>query len=167
MHDQEDDDEEAEEVRHALDDAPRGLGRMRARGRAKTRYPAPMRVPDFIVRRFYVAGSLQSEGDGFRVQAHNGIGQGTLVGIGRISVDGEDIDLAAVTATRDGDPTIHRATDVTRQSPVGFSRGDLVTFHIAGHPLAPGRHRFEVEIHELNAGTLTLSVSDDLRAAED
>lgn len=125
-----------------------------------------MRVPDFLVRRFYVAGSLQAEGDGFRLQAHNGIGHGTLVGIGRLNVDGEDIDLTAVTATREGDPTVHRAVDVSRRAPVAFSHGDLVTLHVANHPLAPGRHRFEVEIHELDAGTLTLSVSDDLRPAE-
>jgi len=130
-----------------------------------TRYPARMRVPDFIVRRFYVTGSLQAEGDGFRLQAHNGIGHGTLVGIARLGVDGEDVDLARVTATRDGDPAIHRASEVSRSAPVAFSRGDMVTFHVAGHPLTPGRHRFEVEIHELNAGTLTISVSDDLRPA--
>jgi hypothetical protein len=124
-----------------------------------------MRVPDFLVRQFYVSGSLQAEGDGFSLQARNGIGDGMLVGIGRIRVDDTDIDVAAVTATRDGDPTVYRAADVSRRSPVAFSRGDRVTFHISGHPLAPGRHRFEVEIAELNAGKLVLSVTDDLRPA--
>ena len=74
-----------------------------------------MRVPDFLVRQFYVEGSLQTEGDGFRLQARNGIGDGTLVGIGRISVDGTDVDLASVTATREGDPAVHRAADVSRR----------------------------------------------------
>jgi hypothetical protein len=124
-----------------------------------------MRVPDFLVRQFYVSGSLQSEDGGFRLQARNGLGDGTLVGIGRIRVDGTDIDLEAVTATREGDPTLHRAVDVSRTSPVSFRRGDIVTFHIAGHPLAPGRHRFEVEIVERDAGQLTLSVTDELRPA--
>lgn len=126
-----------------------------------------MRVPDFLVRQFYVAGSLQADDGGFSLQARNGIGDGTLVGIGRISVDGTDIALEAVTATREGDPAVHRAADVSRASPVAFSRGDLVTFHIAGHLLTPGRHRFEVEITEINAGTLTLSVSDEARPAND
>jgi hypothetical protein len=125
-----------------------------------------MRVPDFLVRQFYVAGSLQAEDGGFRLQARNGIGNGTLVGIGRVSVDGTDIDLASVTATREGDPAIHRAADVSRHAPVAFTRGDLVTFHVARHPLAPGRHRFEVEIAELNAGALTLSVTDEVRPAD-
>jgi hypothetical protein len=122
-----------------------------------------MRVPDFLVRQFYVKDSLRAEDGGFRLQARNGIGDGTLVGIGRISVDGTDIDLASVTATRDGDPTVHRAVDVSRTSPVSFSRGDLVTFHIADHALTPGRHRFEVEIVERDAGQLTLAVTDEVR----
>jgi hypothetical protein len=122
-----------------------------------------MRVPDFLVRQFYVGGSLRYEGDGFSLQARNGIGDGTLVGIGRISVDGGIVDPASVTATRAGDPTVHRAIDVARQSPVSFRKGETVTLHVAGHPLTTGEHRFEVEITELNAGLLTLEVRDTIR----
>ena len=43
-----------------------------------------------------------------------------------------------------------------------FSRGDVVTFHVAGHPLEPGRHRFDIEVFELNMGQLRLSFEDTL-----
>lgn len=119
-----------------------------------------MRVPDFLVRQFYLAGSLQPEGDGFRLQARNGLGDGTLVGIGRVTLDGTPIEPAAITATRAGDERVYRASDISRATPVAFGRGDVVTFHIAGHALAPGQHRFEVEIHELNLGSLQLSLTD-------
>jgi hypothetical protein len=122
-----------------------------------------MRVPDFMVRQFYVSGSLQHEGDGFRLQARNGLADGTLVGIGRISVDGRVVDPAAVSATRAGEGLVHQAASVSRQSPVSFRKGEVVTFHVASHPLAPGEHRFEVEIIELNAGSLTLSLRDTVR----
>lgn len=124
-----------------------------------------MRVPDFMVRQFYVGGSLQHEGDGFSLQARNGLADGTLVGIGRISVDGQLVDPSAISAMRVGDGTIHRAGDVTRQSPVSFRRGEVVTLHVAGHHLAPGEHRFEVELVELNAGLLTLALKDSVREA--
>ena len=124
-----------------------------------------MRVPDFLVRQFYVAGSLQHEVDGFRVQARNGMGDGTLVGIGNISIDGTVVDPASVTATRAGEDAVHRAAEVTRMAPVSFKRGDIVTFHVAGHPLTPGEHRFEVEIYELNLGLLTLSLRDAVHPA--
>ncbi len=124
-----------------------------------------MRVPDFLVRQFYVSGSLRHEGDGFSLQARNGMGDGTLVGIGTVSVDGTVIDPAAITASRVGEDTVHRAADVSRKAPVAFSRGDVVTFHITGYRLRPGEHRFEVEIYELNLGSLQLSLKDTVRAA--
>ena len=122
-----------------------------------------MRVPDFLVRQFYVAGSLQRENGGFRLQARNGMGDGTLVGIGKIVVDGVEIDRDAITATREGDPTVHRATDVSPRAPVSFRRGDAVTFHVADHTLSAGEHRFEVEIFEVNLGRVTLALSDRVR----
>ncbi len=63
-----------------------------------------------------------------------------------------------------GTDTVHQAADVSRRSPVSFSRGDVVTFHIAGYPLAPGEHRFEVEVFELNLGSLQLALKDTVRA---
>jgi hypothetical protein len=125
-----------------------------------TRYAGDMRVPDFLVKQFYVAGSLQREGDGFRLQARNGMSDGTLVKIGSIKVDGVLIDAANITATRVGDDTVHQAADVSPASPVAFRKGDVVTFHIADHPLPPGEHRFDVEIYEVNVGQLVLSLKD-------
>lgn len=119
-----------------------------------------MRVPEFLVRQFYVSDSLQHEGGGFRVQARNGMGDGTLVGIGTIKVDGNVIDPAQITATREGDDAIHQAAEISRREPVSFSRGDVVTFHIADHALAPGEHRFEVEVYEVNLGLVSLSLKD-------
>ena len=122
-----------------------------------------MRVPDFLVRQFYVAGSLQHEGSGFRLQARNGMGDGTLVGIGTITVDGTAIDADSISATREDEGTVHRASEVSPAKPVAFSRGDVVTFHIADHALAEGEHRFEVEIYEVNVGLVTLALKDRVR----
>ena len=122
-----------------------------------------MRVPDFMVRQFYVKGSLQPEGDGFRLQARNGMGNGTLVGIGRVIMDGQVIDPSAISAELVGTGTLHQAADVSRSSPVSFSRGDVVTFHIKGYPLPAGEHHFEVEVFELNLGSLQLALKDNVR----
>ena len=48
-------------------------------------------VPDFIARQFYVAGSLRNTTDGFELEAQNPMGSGTLVGVGRLRVDGEQL----------------------------------------------------------------------------
>ncbi len=125
-----------------------------------------MRIPDFLVRQFYVSDSLRHEGGGFCVQARNGMGDGTLVGIGKISVDGTVIDAALITATLEGQDVVHHAAEVSPRAPVSFSRGDVVTFHIADYPLAEGKHRFEVDIYEVNLGLISLSLSDTVRPAE-
>ncbi len=122
-----------------------------------------MRVPDFVVRQFYVAGSLANEGDGFRLQARNGLGDGTIVGIGRISVDGAAIEPAAITAVRGGEDVIHRAVDVSPAAPVAFRRGDVVTFRVAGRTLSPGEHAFEVELRVKDMGVVTLALKDRVR----
>ena len=124
-----------------------------------------MRVPDFLLRQFYVKGSLQHEGDGFRLQARNGMGNGTLVGIGKVAVDGTVIDAANITATLNDEDTVHHAADVSPTAPVSFSKGDVVTFHIAAHALAPGEHAFEVDVYEVNLGLVSLSLSDTVGKA--
>ncbi len=121
-----------------------------------------MRVPAFLVRQFYIDGSLQHEGDGFRLQARNGMGDGTLVGIKGVAVDGTAIPLDRITATLDGDETVHLASDISPRAAVSFSKGDVVTFHIAGHQLSPGRHDFDVEVYEVNIGLVSLSLSDTI-----
>jgi hypothetical protein len=126
-----------------------------------------MRVPDFLVRQFYVGGSLRNDRQGFSLQARNGVGDGRLVGIGSVVVDGRTIDPAAISATRAGDDTVYRAADISPTAPVSFGRGDVVTFHITGEPLAPGEHRFEVEVFERDIGSIQLSLKDSVRSATD
>ncbi len=119
-----------------------------------------MRVPGFLLRQLYVQGSLRNEPDGFSLRARNPFGDGTLVRIGRISVDGQDIAREEVSATREGDPTTYRAVDVSPASPVTFRRGDVVTFHVAGWQLEPGEHQLELEVDELNLGHVSLAIRD-------
>lgn len=118
-----------------------------------------------MLRQLYRQGSLRNEPDGFSLQAHNPLADGTLVRIGRISVDGQDIAPEEVTARRDGDPTVYRALDVSRSTPVTFRRGDVVTFHVAGWQLEPGEHSLELEVDEVNLGRVSLAIHDRLEAS--
>jgi hypothetical protein len=124
-----------------------------------------MRVPGFIVNRFYVKGSLRNADGGFQLQARNPLGDGMLVGIGRFAVDGHEIDPADVSAIREGDGEWIRGDEVSPTSPVAFHKGDAVTFNIAGRNLRPGKHKLEVEIVERDAGKLSLSLEDTIPEA--
>lgn len=123
-----------------------------------------MRVPGFLLRQLYRTGSLRNEADGFVLEAHNPLADGTIVRIGRISVDGQAIAPEDVTARRAGDDTVHRALDVSPATPVTFRRGDVVTFHVAGWRLEPGKHRLELEVDERNLGRVSLAIDDRVDA---
>jgi hypothetical protein len=120
-----------------------------------------MNVPDFIARQFYVAGSLRNTDDGFQLEAHNPMGSGTLVGVGRIRVDGEDIDAADVSAQRSDEEPI-RANDVTNERPIPVRVGDRVALRVAGRRLEPGQHELEVTLYEVNMGRLSFKIRDSL-----
>lgn len=119
-----------------------------------------MDVPGFLARQFYVAGSLRDTPDGFSLAARNPMGEGHITGIGRLAVDGHEIDPASVSAVRDGDPTVYRAGDVGRDRPIAVHKGDTVTLRVVGQRLAPGEHRLDVELTERDLGLLRLAVSD-------
>ena len=113
-----------------------------------------------MARRFYVAGSLRNTPGGFRLQAQNPLGNGTLVGVGTLRVDGRAIPLAGLTAMREGESEPIHAADLSRMNPIRVVVGDRITLEVAGPPLARGEHKLEVELFELNLGALRFSISD-------
>lgn len=122
-----------------------------------------MNIPGFIARQFYVAGSLRNTDSGFELKAQNPMGNGVLVGVGKLRVDGRDIAPETVTAQRSGEAEPIRALDVSKSRPVSVFKGDEVTLHVSGTPLTPGEHELEVELFELNLGRLAFSISDQVR----
>jgi hypothetical protein len=120
-------------------------------------------IPGFIARQFYVAGSLRNTDSGWELKAQNPMGNGVLTGVGHMHVDGLEIPPETVTAQRSGDAEAIRAQEVTRLKPVSVFKGDHVTLHVDGAPLAPGDHKLEVELFELNLGRLSFSISDTVR----
>lgn len=121
-----------------------------------------MQVPGFLARQFYVKGSLRNTENGFRLEAHNPMGQGTLVGVGRIAVDGRVIELAKVSAVRAGESEPIRAAELSRERPIRVDKGDRVTLLVESEPLSAGDHRLEVELEEAGIGRLSFTVSDRL-----
>lgn len=119
-----------------------------------------MNIPGFIARQFYVTGSLRNTDSGWELQAHNPMGDGTLVGVGKLRVDGQEVPAGSVTAQRAGEIEPIRAEDVSRTRPVSVFKGDRVTLAVAGEPLTPGEHSLEVELFELNLGRLSFSITD-------
>jgi hypothetical protein len=121
-----------------------------------------VKIPGFIAKQFYVAGSLRNAGDGFELKAQNPMGGGVLVGVGRMSVDGQEILPGRVSAQRSDGSAPIKAQEVDKWHPVPIQKGDTVTLHVAGQTLSPGEHRLDVELFELTMGQLSFSISDSV-----
>jgi hypothetical protein len=121
-----------------------------------------MQVPAFIARQFYVQGSLRNTPDGFELEAQNPLGDGTLVGVGKIAVDGQPVPIDAISALRQGDPDPIAAAQLSPMSPIRVRKGDRVTLSIRGAQLSPGDHQLEVELYERDLGALRFSLTDRL-----
>ena len=119
-----------------------------------------MNIPGFLARQFYVAGSLRNTDSGWELQAQNPMGAGTLIGVGRMRVDGRDIPAETVSARRSGDVDAIRAIDVSSTRPVSVFKGDRVTLQVEGERLSAGEHRLDVELVEVNLGRLSFSITD-------
>jgi hypothetical protein len=126
-----------------------------------------VQVPDALVRQFYVANSLRNTADGWALEAQNPMGDGTIVGVGPIRVDGRDIDLddiaaEVVTPGADAPAAPIAATGVDRYAPLRFRRGDRLVLRVRGAPLEPGGHELDVRLIELNLGALHLRIRDTI-----
>ena len=121
-----------------------------------------MKVPGFLARQFYVEGSLRNTPTGFRLEAQNPLGNGTLIGVGRMAVDGREIAPEAVSAQRDGDDERIQATDVSTRRYITVSQGDRVVLFVDGPRLEPGNHTLEVQLTEVNLGRLSFAITDKL-----
>jgi hypothetical protein len=117
-------------------------------------------IPSFLARQFYVTGSLRNTEDGWELQAQNPMGDGVLVGVGTMRVDGLEIPAENVSARRTGEAEPIKARDVSRTRPVSVFKGDRVTLAVAGEALTEGQHTLDVELVELNLGRLSFSITD-------
>ena len=123
-----------------------------------------MKIPGFLARQFYVEGSLRNTDDGFELQAQNPMGDGVLIGVGQLRVDGREIMREDVSATRSNGADPISAVEIDKWHPVDVLRGEHVTLSVRGPKLEPGEHQLEVELTERNLGALSFSITD--RVAE-
>ncbi|MEZ4597889.1 MAG: hypothetical protein R3C32_14395 [Chloroflexota bacterium] len=128
--------------------------------------PGPLQCEDAygLLRQLYRTGSLRNEADGFVLEGLARSRTGRSCASGGSTWTAEAIAPEDVTARRAGDDTVHRALDVSPATPVTFRRGDVVTFHVAGWRLEPGKHRLELEVDERNLGRVSLAIDDRVDA---
>lgn len=114
-----------------------------------------MYSPEMFAK-MYVDGSLQNQDNGFVFAVKNKIESGSISGVSKISVDGEDRPLEGATI-QVGDKT-RPLTEITWSSSLYVPYGATLTIFIPG-ALQPGEHTINVQINVPELGRVSLPVT--------
>ena len=116
-------------------------------------------IPPILLRKLYVPNSLRNQGEQFSFQLRNQIAPGTLVGLPRLAVDGEDRPLDGVTLTTKAGTRC--ACGLSDDAPLAFEVGELVTVSVPG-TLTAGEHTIRITVQTSEVGPLTFPVVDSV-----
>ena len=111
-------------------------------------------VPEFILRKLYVQGSLKAQADGFSFALNNSFAPATVTGF-QLSLNGEPVSADRLSIQAEGGQP-RPASSITPQSPQPFPVNVLYTVQVQGAPLGQGRLTLTVDTVE--AGALQFSI---------
>ena len=122
-------------------------------------------IPDFILNRLYVKGSLCNTPSGWQFQVRNDLAQGSVISILALELDGAVQPLDSMTILLpDGSP--RPAATVTPAAPLPLPVGVSLTVQMAGAGLAPGEHALKLWLQTQEVGDLTIAAADAVRQAQ-
>jgi hypothetical protein len=114
-----------------------------------------MYSPDMFSK-MYVDGSLQNQGDGFSFAIKNKIESGSISGVSKLSVDGEERPLEGATV-QVGEKT-RPISEITWSSSLYVPYGATMTIFIPG-TLEPGEHTVNVQINVPELGRVSMPIT--------
>ncbi|MDF1512403.1 MAG: hypothetical protein P1S60_01205 [Anaerolineae bacterium] len=113
------------------------------------------------LQKLYLKGSLKNQDDGFEFQLKNLIDSGSISGITKLTVDGEDKLLDGVILTI-GEKTL-AASEISWSASLYIYYGATLTIFIPG-ALQPGEHTVLLQVNAPELGQITLPVTDTIEA---
>ena len=122
-----------------------------------------MQVPEFLLRRLYVRGSLRNTDDGFAFDLANALGSGYAERVLPLTLDGEEIPLEAARFVADG--AVTPFSEVAPDRPFTLAMNGALTVAVRGPALAPGKHRVGVGFVVTGMGEMRFEVSDAIAGA--
>lgn len=114
-----------------------------------------MYSPDMFAK-MYVDGSLQNQGDGFVFAVKNKIESGSISGISKLSVDGEERPLEGATI-QIGEKT-RPVTEISWSSSLYVPYGATLTIFVPG-TLESGAHTVNLQINVPELGRISMPIS--------
>jgi hydroxymethylglutaryl-CoA reductase (NADPH) len=111
-----------------------------------------------MLKRMYVKGSLKNKDDGFVFQVKNMIDSGSVSGISKLLVDGEERSLEGATV-QIGEKEPRPVSGVSWSSSLYVGYGSTLTLYVPGE-LEPGEHTVTMKINVPELGQLSMPITD-------
>lgn len=113
-------------------------------------------VPSFMLKKLYVDGSLESDGDGFSFKLKNSLATATIVAPPEVEIDGTPVDIAF-----EVEDTSIPAEDITEDDPFELEKGLEVTVR-SEDAIDEGAHAINIKAETDQFDTLDFEVEDTL-----
>jgi hypothetical protein len=110
-----------------------------------------------MMQRMYVKGSLKNQDTGFVFQVKNLIESGSMSGLAKMAVDGQEHALEGATIELGG--KIRQVSEITWSAPLYVSYGATMTVFVPG-TLSSGEHTINLQINVPELGRLSMPISD-------
>ena len=117
-----------------------------------------MQVPEFLLRRLYVKGSLRNLDEGWAFELQNSLGSGYAEQVLPLSIDDADVPVASARFIVEGIATPF--PDVSSERPMTLAMNGTVTIAVDGAQLAPGKHRIGMGFVVTGMGEMRFEVTD-------
>jgi hypothetical protein len=117
-----------------------------------------MQVPEFLLRRLYVKGSLRNLDEGWAFELQNSLGSGYAEQVLPLSIDDADVPVASARFIVEGVATPF--PDVSSERPMTLAMNGNVTVAVTGAQLAPGKHRIGMGFVVTGMGEMRFEVTD-------
>ena len=117
-------------------------------------------IPEFLLRRLYVQGSLKNAAGGFEFELRNSLGSGYSQKVWPLKVDGEELQATGSYFIVDGKET--RFSDVSPDSTFSLEVNKTITIWTDGVVLGPGVHTIEMGFDVPGLGTMRFDFTDEV-----
>lgn len=119
------------------------------------------KIPEILLKALYVKGSLQRMDNGFEFQMKNDLGPARIIGANPLQMDRRPIPMENCSFVH-GDMEAGFG-EVTAENSVLMRKGEAMTVRVTDHPLRPGRHTLGINVIVKDMGTVSFSVTDQVR----
>ena len=128
-------------------------------------------LPSSLLNRLYEPNSLRNTEEGFELAFKNRLAPSTMVGVGRLSVDGlvfeKDVvtvrlERPAVGHRRPPEPLVREGSEISDQKSLPFGLNTIARVTVLGTHLSPGEYRVTWTFRTREVGDITVQATDQV-----